>query len=122
MKLQSLLAVCTFCTVYLCFVGWFIWRTVKKFGWEALWVKGAAFLDGAVILGSIISFIHRFEPVPHSILHYGIRAFDLGCLAGLSYVVLFDRPTPWLLKPPVKWTLYGLWLSFVAVNGIREGW
>lgn len=121
MKLYVLMAIITFSACYLCFIGWFIWHVVKKFGFEALLIKGAALLDGMLIVGGIMSRIHRIHPLPDSILHYGVRAFDLGCLAALSYVVLFDRPTRWLLKPFVKWALYGMWIGFVVGHGIKEG-
>ena len=120
MKLQSLLAVITVSASYLCLVGWFMWRTVRKFGWDGLWVKGVAVMDGALILGWINSLAHRLQPLPNGILHYSVRAFDLACLVALLYMALFDRPTPWLLKRPVQWTLYAMWLLFVVVHGIKE--
>jgi hypothetical protein len=121
MNLYALMAASAVFGGSLALVGCFVSHVLRTFGWDALFVKGAALFDGMLIVGDRMSLIGRLHPLPHTIPHYSVRAFDLGCLAALLYLVLFDRPTRWLLNPFVKYALYGMWLSFVVVHGIREG-
>ena len=87
MNLYALMAASAVFGGSLALVGCFVSHVLRTFGWDALFVKGVALFDGMLIVSDIMSLIGRLHPLPHTILHYGVKALDFGCLAALFYAI-----------------------------------